>query len=43
MSGREAGRSGRALVRAIVAHPEEAAPALLKRIAATGQQIPARA
>jgi hypothetical protein len=39
MSGRGAGKSGRAVARAIVAHPEEADPAVLKRIAETGQQI----
>jgi hypothetical protein len=39
MSGRGAGKLGRAVARAIVAHPEEADPAALKRIAETGQQI----
>ena len=39
MSGREARRPGRAIARAIVAHPDEADPAALKRIAETGQQL----
>jgi hypothetical protein len=39
MSGREALKPGRAVARTIVAHPGEADPAALKRIAETGQQI----
>jgi hypothetical protein len=39
MSGRGARRPGPAIARAIVEHPDEADPAVLKRIADTGRQL----